>query len=227
MKKTVSILFLFIIILGCKENSKGDLKFGAKMEMVPVDTNNDGKKDAMGYYINNSDNHRIVYQEHDSDQNGKSEFFVWSGLSPVDPKRATKETVKVHEEEDTDKDGKIDTIRWLLPNDFIAMSQVDRDADGYFETTNYYTMRKTIARSEVDSNKDGYPDQFFWANRVEVDTDFDKKPDKYYIGSSEAEIRTKANDKNSLKPLSEKESWALNPSLVPAQEKAIIRTDLN
>ncbi|HMV79002.1 MAG TPA: hypothetical protein PL048_07005 [Leptospiraceae bacterium] len=227
MIKSVIFLIIFFVISECKETAKGDLKFGAKMEMLPIDTNNDGKKDAIGYYVNNSENHRIVYQEHDADQNGKSEFFVWSGLSAMDTNKPTKDTVKVHEEEDTDKDGKIDTIRWLLPNDFIAMSQVDRDADGYFETTNYYTMRKTIARSEVDTNKDGYPDQFFWTRRVEVDTDFDKKPDKYYVGSSEADIRTKANDKSSLKPLAEKESWVLNPALVPAEEKSIIRTDLN
>ncbi|MDX1959344.1 MAG: hypothetical protein SFU98_12265 [Leptospiraceae bacterium] len=193
------------------------------MKPIPLDTNGNKKDDTIGYYIDTPGNYRVVYQELDSDENGKSEIFVWHGLSSVNtPEQAEKQTIKVHEEEDTNGDGKIDLVRWLLPNEFIAIVQRDNDFDEYLETTNYYNSAKQIVRSEVDSDKDGKPDKIFWTTRAEVDTNRDGIPDKFTLGNNEAEIREKVNTGKDLKPLKQNESWILNPNLVPTNERPIL-----
>ncbi len=216
-------LLLILILINCKKAELTEFSFGLSMEKIFTDTNGNGKNDAVGYYIDNPNDYRIVYQEHDTNENGKTNVFIWSGFSAVTvPNRAEKETVKVHEAEDLDHDGKVDILRWLLPNGYIALTQVDNDKDGYFETTNYYNREKRIVRSEVDTNKDGYPDKFYWQNRVEVDTDFDKYPDHVGISDLETELR-KMTKENGLKPLELKNSWILNPEFVPKLHRSIIQ----
>lgn len=219
MKYFLILLFL----LGCKDKEVPEFGFGLSMDKIFTDTNGNGKNDAVGYFVNNPKDYRIVYQEHDTNENGKTDLFIWSGFSAVTvPDRPEKETVKVHEAEDTDHDGKVDLLRWLLPNGYIALTQTDNDKDGYFETTNYFNRHKKIVRTEVDTNKDGTPDKIYWEGRVEVDTDFDGYPDHLGLSDSETELR-KMNKENGLKPMDIKKSWSFNPELVPKFYRPILQ----
>ncbi len=218
--------FLIVILLfysSCKEKQVQEFSFGLPMAQIFTDTNSNGKNDAVGYYVDNPKDYRIVYQEHDTNEDKITDLFIWSGFATfTPPDRPEKETVKVHEAEDTNKNGKVDTLRWLLPNGFIALSQVDRDGDGFFETTNYYNRKKQIVRTEVDTNKDGIPDRIYWLYRVEVDTDHDGYPDHYGESESETELR-RMTQESGLKPLPKEKSWVLNPNLVPKIYTAIIQ----
>jgi len=101
-------LLLIFILINCKKAELTEFSFGLSMEKIFTDTNGNGKNDAVGYYINNPSDYRIVYQEHDTNENGKTNLFIWSGFSAVTvPNRAEKETVKVHEAEDLDHDGNL------------------------------------------------------------------------------------------------------------------------
>jgi hypothetical protein len=220
MKYIVIILFLFY---NCKDKPPEEFGFGLPMSQIFTDTNSNGKKDAVGYYVNNPKDYRIVYQEHDTNEDGVTDLFIWSGFNTLTPKdRPEKETVKVHEAEDTDKDGKVDLLRWLLPNGYIALTQTDNNKDGYFETTNYFNRQKRIVRTEVDTDQNGMPDRIYWEGRVEVDTDGDGYPDHFGIASSESELR-KMTKTNGLKPLDKKASWILNPDLVPKQLRPMLQ----
>lgn len=219
------IIILTILILGCKEknNTNKIYKAGTEMNIRAEDTNGDGKKDTWGYYLNDPGNYRIVYLEIDKNSDGTSDDLIWTGLHPASPKgRAEKEIVKVHEEEDMDNDGVIDTLYWMLPNNIISLSQVDTNKDGYFETTNYFNFEKQIVRVEKDTNFDGKADQYFWAMRVEVDMDFDGIPEMFATANTKKELENMAKNKQNLKPLDKQSSWFLNPSIVPGHEKAII-----
>ncbi|MCB1192881.1 MAG: hypothetical protein KDK90_20725 [Leptospiraceae bacterium] len=225
IKRIIHVLTILFLILGCKktDNNTKIYKAGVGMNIRAEDTNGDGKKDTWGYYLNDPGNYRIVYLEIDKNSDGTSDDLIWTGLHPASPKgRAEKEIVKVHEEEDTDNDGVIDTLYWMLPNKIISLSQVDTNKDGYFETTNYFNFENQIVRVEKDTNFDGKADQYFWSMRVEVDTNYDGKPDMFATADTKKELEEFANNKEKLKPLDKDSSWFLNPSKVPQHEKAII-----
>ncbi|MBE7411751.1 MAG: hypothetical protein L6Q54_04990 [Leptospiraceae bacterium] len=218
------IVFVLVVAVSCnKDTSRKNLKFGLPVEQMKVDTTGDGVMDTWGYYLNDPGNIRIIYEEIDKNLDGFSDELIWAGSAVFTPKdRAEKEVVKVHEEVDTDYDGKVDTIKWLLPNDFYALAQSDTDRDGYFETTSYYSFKKNIVRKEKDTNKDGKPDVILWETRGEIDTDFDSTPDKFVIAKSNLELEEIVKDKTKHQSLSEKNSWFLNQNLVPENERSII-----
>lgn len=225
MRKTInSILFLsiFLLFFQCSKEEI-PLRLGTPMKMMGIDTSGDGNKDSFGYYLLSKNNRRIVYQEMDKNADGQSDEFIWVGSSSSRKKGALlNEPVKVYEESDENNNGKIDTIRWYLPNEIISMELVDSDEDGYFETTNYYNFKKIIARREIDSNQDGYANIYIWNNRAEIDSDGDKIPDRIVLGKSALELEDKAVNDRDTKKMNPKESWFLNPRLIPLEERSII-----
>ncbi|MEM7180777.1 MAG: hypothetical protein AAF518_07685 [Spirochaetota bacterium] len=179
--------------------------------------------DAIGYYVADPANNRLVYQELDANSDEKSDTLIWLGLSSASGKnQPVKKPVKVHEEEDTDLDGKIDILKWMLPNDFIALTQEDHDKDGYFETTVYYNFKKQAVRSEIDTNFDGKADVILWQNRVEVDSDFDQRFDQYADTKSKLDGEARAKKKKDLQTLSKTESWFHNRKLIPPIYEVIV-----
>ncbi len=223
-KNIIFIVLIFLTIAYCNKNSsKKNYKFGLDAEKIKVDTTGDGVPDTWGYYMADPGNFRIIYEEIDKNLDGFSDELIWGGSAVFTPtNRAEKDVVKVHEETDTDYDGKVDTLRWLLPNELIALSQSDTDKDGYFESTEYYNFQKKIVRKEKDTNRDGKPDIFMWDTRAEIDTNFDLKPDKFLLANSDLEIQEKIKDKNNFKDLKESDSWLLNQNLIPMKSRSII-----
>jgi antitoxin component YwqK of YwqJK toxin-antitoxin module len=193
------------------------------MKIQDVDTNSDSKIDTKGYYLDDSGNFRLIYNESDNNLDGISDFFVWMGSSPAPKKEvAIKDVVKVHEEEDSDFDGKIDILKWYLPNELIALTQVDKDKDGYFETTNYFNFKKQIVRTEIDTDFDGRADVYLWDNRAEIDTDKDGIPDKFTTAPSKLLLQDKLEKKIDLNNLNKSNSWLLYPNQAPIEQRAII-----
>lgn len=225
MRQIVSILFICLfsfLFLVCSKKNK-TFQFGSPFESQKVDSNGDGKIDTQGYYINDEGNFRLLYNEVDRNLDGLSDFMLWVGSSGSPKKDSdTKEIVKIHEEEDDDYDGKIDILRWYLPNDLIALTQNDEDKDGYFETTIYYNFKKLPIRTEVDTNSDGRADKIIWNTRAEIDTDFDGFPDSYTEAPTKVKLLDNIQRKLDIKPLEKSKSWFLNPSLIPVDYKAII-----
>ena len=127
-----------------------------------------------------------------------------------------------YKEVDTNTDGKVDVLKWYLPNEFIALSQHDKDKDGYFEATTYYNFKKLPVRTEVDTNFDGRADRIIWENRAELDTDFDGIPDSYIEAPTRLILEDSIERKAGIKPLEKAKSWFLNPILAPADYRAII-----
>lgn len=221
MVQSLIIIFLFIF-LSCKSEEK-PLPIGTPMRILGVDTTGDGNKDSFGYYLLSKGNRRIVYQEIDKNGDGSADEFIWVGSSiQRQPNAILNEPIKVYEESDSNNNGKIDTIRWFLPNEYISMEIVDSDEDGFFETTIYYSYQKVPVRREIDSNKDGYADIYIWEGRAEIDSNFDKEPDLFVIGSSNLELEDKAINRRDTKPLPKSSSWFLNPKLIPLNQRAII-----
>lgn len=216
--------FLFTsFILTCSPKPKKPFPFGSSIESKKVDTTGDGKIDTQGYYMNDAGNYRLLYNEVDRNLDGFSDFMLWVGSSTSQKQEGqVKEVVKVHEEEDDDYDGKVDTLRWYLPNDLIALTQNDDDKDGYFETTIYYNFKKLPIRTEVDTNSDGRADRIIWNTRAEIDTDFDGFPDSYLEAPTKVKLLSNIDRKIDIKPLEKSKSWFLNPSLIPVDYKAII-----
>ena len=204
------------------------LPFGAEMRIMPVDTAGKGSVDTNGYYIPEKGNYRVLYLEIDKNGNGSSDEFIWQGQATFqDPKSPElRSMVKVHEEVDENNDGKIDLIRWLLPNELIALSQKDSDHDGYFETTQYYNFKKRIVRREIDSKKKGYPTIFIFTDRAEIDTDGDKTPDKVVYGKSDLELEEKATNLRDAKSMKPNESVLFNPNLLNADDRPILGSGL-
>ncbi len=194
------------------------------MRIMPVDTTGKGSIDTNGYYIPEKDNYRILYIEIDKNGNGSSDEFIWQGLDTIqNPKNpAIKSMVKVHEEVDENNDGKIDLIRWMLPNDLIALSQKDSNHDGYFETTQFYNVKKRIVRREIDAKKKGTPSIFIFSDRAEIDSDGDKVPDLIVFGTSDLDLEEKATNLRETKPLKADASFVLNPKLLPQAERSIL-----
>jgi len=222
-KKIFFILLISVIATCSKDGAKKNLKFGLPVEQMKVDTSGDGVTDTWGYYMNDPGNFRIIYEEIDKNLDGFSDELIWAGSAVFSPKdRAEKEVVKVHEEVDTDYDGKVDTLKWLLPNELYALAQTDSDKDGYFETTSYYNYKKSIVRMEKDTNKDGKPDQILWDTRAEIDTDFNLIPDKMVTAKSNLELQEIVKDKSKYKELAQKDSWFLNQALIPDLNRSII-----
>lgn len=227
IKKTISFLYIAILLIHCSpENSsqKGEhYQFGLPMKQKKVDSDQDEKIDSIGYYLDDPGNYRVVYQEIDRDRNNTSDTFLWVGLSPTtDKKKPVRKVVKVHEEEDTNLNGKIDTLRWMLPNDFIALSQEDRDNDGYFETTVYYNFKKKPVRYEKDTNFDGKADFVYWQTRVEIDSNQDQIFDKFKTTTSIEQAQNATKEDKQLQPLSKAQSWFHNRKLIPATYASII-----
>ncbi len=224
-KKIFSILVLVLIsyTINCDKKPVKGLKFGLSIEHKDVDTDKDGKVDTKGYYMDDAGNFRLLYNELDRNMDGFTDLMIWVGSSSA-PKREAqvKDIVKIHEEEDEDYDGKIDTLRWYLPNEFIAISQHDRDKDGYFEVTSYYNFKKLAVRTEIDTNFDGRADKIIWETRAELDTDFDGMPDSYTEAPTKLILEDKVERKVDLKPLDKSKSWFLNPALAPTDYRAII-----
>lgn len=225
MKQISSIfLILFILLhLDCSKKPTKNLKFSTPVEHKDVDTNADGKIDTKGYYMDDAGNIRLFYNELDRNLDGFTDMMLWVGSSSAPKKDAVvKDVVKVHEEEDEDYDGKVDVLKWYLPNEFIALSQHDKDKDGYFETTVYYNFKKIPVRTEVDTNFDGRADRILWSMRAELDTNFDGIPDTYTEAPTKLILEDKIERKVDLRPLDKSKSWFLNPSLSPVDSKAII-----
>lgn len=203
------------------------MPLGRPMKLMGVDTSGNGEKDSFAYMMLSKNNKRIIYQEIDKNGDRQSDEFIWVGSTPRRKQTdLLNEPVKVYEESDEDNNGIIDTIRWFLPNDYIALVQKDSNQDGYFETTEYYNFQKKIARIEIDSNEDGFSDIFIWKNRAEIDTNFDKKPDSFVTGESALELEEKAINRRDLKPLRESESYFSNPKLIRLEERSIIGSGL-
>jgi hypothetical protein len=218
-------LLLLLIFFSCsKDKPPTSLnQFGLDMSSQAEDTNGDKKPDAIGYYIEDSKSARIVYQELDKNADGLSDSRIWTGMSSASPpNQKAKVVVKVHEEEDTNLDGNIDTLRWMLPNNYVALEQVDKDKDGYFETTVYYNFKKEPVRTEKDTNFDGKPDIVIWKGRAELDSDFDGVFDKHVLGESNLALEAAIEKKEGLLPLKKEESWFMNRKLVPEQNQAMI-----
>lgn len=224
-KQLISILILFslFIFISCDKKSTKSFKFGTKLEFKDVDTNNDGKIDTKGYYLDDAGNYRLVYNELDRNLDGYTDLMIWVGSSAAPKKDAqVKDIVKLHEEEDEDYDGKVDHMRWYLPNELVALSQHDQDKDGYFESTKYYNYRKVEVRTETDTNFDGRADTIYWEARAELDTNFDGIPDAYTEAPTKLILNDKVTRKIDLKPLDKSKSWFLNPTLIPLEERSII-----
>ena len=220
---SILILALVSVFNSCSKKPVKPLKFGSKMEFKDVDTNKDDKIDTKGYYMDDSGNYRLIYNELDTNSDGFTDLMIWVGSSSAPSKEAqVKEIVKIHEEEDEDHDGKIDNLKWYLPNEFIALSQHDKDKDGYFEVTSYYNFKKNIVRSEIDTNFDGRADRIIWETKAEIDTDFDGIPDTYTEAPTKLILEDKVERKIDLKPLDKSKSWFLNPTLAPPEYRAII-----
>ena len=64
------------------------LKFGSKMEFKDVDTNKDDKIDTKGYYMDDSGNYRLVYNELDTNSDGYTDLMIWVGSSSAPSKEA-------------------------------------------------------------------------------------------------------------------------------------------
>ncbi len=219
-------LILFSII--CKDKEKKNFKFTTNIKVSEVDTNDDKKIDSRGYYMDDPGNFRFIYTEVDKNLDGFSDYMVWLGSSSA-PKlnMQIKDAIKVHEEEDEDFDGKIDAIKWFLPNEYISLVQRDKNKDGYFETTVYYNFAKIPVRTEIDTNFDGRADQILWETRAELDTDFDGVPDKFLTASTKLILEDLIAKKIEMKSLNKKDSWLLNQSLIPAEYKSIIGSGYN
>lgn len=221
------VSFILFTIFYCSKPTEQSIpknyKFGLPIAMQEVDTNDDKKIDAIGYYVDDPQNIRLVYQELDRNLDGLSDTMIWAGLHTASPKgRKEKQIVKVHEEEDKDNDGQIDTLRWLLPNDVIALEQQDKDKDGYFETTTYYNFKKEVVRTEKDTNFDGKSDISIWKGRAEIDSDFDGVFDKYVLSESNLELEAKISKKENLLDIPKGQSWFMNRELVPKENQAVI-----
>ncbi len=222
----VTIFTLLILLLGtipsCNREKK-KLPLGVPMKMMGVDTSGDGRKDSFGYFLLSEGNRRIVYQEIDKNGDGMSDEFIWVGSTTRRSSgQILNSPMKVYEESDENTNGQIDTIRWLLPNEYTAIELKDTDEDGYFETTLYYSYRKIPVRTEIDSNQDGFADIYIWSGRAEIDSDHDKKPDLYVTGDSNLELEEKAMRRRDTKPLSPGASWFFNPKLIPLESRSII-----
>lgn len=217
------LLSILLFMTACSPKDK-PLPFGSEMRMMPVDTANQGRTDTVGYYIPEKGNYRILYIEIDKDDNGSSDEFIWQGLSSVqnEANPHVKTMVKVHEEVDENNDGKIDVIKWLLPNELIGMVQKDSDRDDYFETTIYYNVKKQMVRREIDSTKKGFPNIFIFPDRAEIDSDLDRIPDLVVFGNSDLELEAKAMGNKDTKPLAKTDSRVLNPKLLPFEHRPII-----
>jgi hypothetical protein len=220
---TLTLVFTF----NCKDKSL-PLPFGAEIRIMPVDTIGKGNIDTNGYYIAEKDNYRVIYIEIDKNGNGSSDEFIWQGhatsQNPNEP--AVRTMVKVHEEVDENNDGKVDLIRWLLPNELIALTQKDSNHDGYFETTQYYNLRKRIVRREIDTGK-GFPTIFIFSDRAEIDTNGDRIPDQVVLGTSDLMLEEKAMNLRDAKPLKADDSVFLNPKLLPQEERPILGSGMN
>lgn len=219
----ILILFLFsLFLLDCKDKSL-PLPFGLEMRMMPVDTVGQGTIDTNGYYLPEKDNYRVIYIEIDKNGNGSSDEFIWQGQATYQKpdEKGLKTMVKVHEEVDENNDGKIDLIRWLLPNENIALTQRDTDHDGYFESTQFYNLKKRIVRREIDTGK-GFPTIFIFFDRAEIDTDGDRIPDRVVYGNSDLELEDKAVNLRESKTLKSESSYLLNPKLLPPEERPIL-----
>ncbi len=223
-------IYFFLVLIVClvafgncnKKPSKG-YKFNTPVGYKEVDTNTDGKIDTKGYFMDDEGNYRLFYNELDRNLDGFTDMMLWVGSSSAPKKEAiVKDVVKVHEEEDEDYDGKVDVLKWYLPNEFIALSQHDKDKDGYFEATTYYNFKKLPVRTEVDTNFDGRADRIIWENRAELDTDFDGIPDSYIEAPTRLILEDSIERKAGIKPLEKAKSWFLNPTLAPVDYRAII-----
>ncbi|GBF48997.1 hypothetical protein LPTSP4_05040 [Leptospira ryugenii] len=221
------LLSILLFMTACSKNDK-PLPFGSEMRMMPVDTANQGRNDTVGYYIPEKGNYRILYIEIDKDDNGSSDEFIWQGLSSVQQEANpnVKSMVKVHEEVDENNDGKIDLIRWLLPNELIGIAQKDSNHDSYFETTMFYNLKKQIVRKEIDAERKGFPTIFIFPDRAEIDSNYDRIPDLVVFGTSDLELEAKATGKKDTKPLAKSESRVLNQKLLPAEIRPIIGSGL-
>ena len=215
---TLSLPFFLL----CKDKEV-PLPFGIEMRMMSVDTAGQGKNDTNGYYLPEKDSYRVVYIEIDKNGDKSSDEFLWQGLAPFQKpeEKGVNNMVKVHEEVDENYDGKIDLIRWLLPNELIALVQKDSDNDGYFETTRYYNLKKRVVRREIDRGK-GFPTIFIFFDRAEIDTNGDKVVDTVVFGSSDLELEEKAVNLREAKPLKAEASFVLNPKLLPVEERPIL-----
>jgi hypothetical protein len=244
--KNIFLILFLILLINCKKNEK-NYKFNNPVKISELDTNDDKKIDTRGFYFEEPNFLRLFFNEMDTNLDGFSDYFLWVG-SHTAPKKDSpmREVVKVHEEIDSDFDGKIDEIKWFLPNEFIALVQKDKNKDGYFETTEYYNFKKAPARLEMDTaspdptNKellrfDGRSDVFYWqgSGRVEIDDDYDGIPELVTIASSILILEDKIQKLKSATPeekskltdfkkLNVKDSWLLFPNLVPLDQKAII-----
>ncbi len=223
MLRIMLLLSFLLPLFQCKDKAI-PLPFGAEMRIMPVDTTGKGSIDTNGYYIPEKGSYRILYIEIDKNGNGSSDEFIWQGPAAYqDPSTPSVKTMmKVHEQVDENNDGKIDLIRWLLPNDLIAMTQKDSNHDGYFETTSYYNISKGIVRRELDLEKKGSPSIFIFGDRAEIDTDGNRVPDKVVFGTSNLELEEKASSLREAKPLLEKDSLTLHPNLLKSSERAIL-----
>ncbi len=223
MLRILLLSLLTVSLFQCKDTSI-PLPFGAEMRIMPVDTTGKGSIDTNGYYIPEKGNYRVLYIEIDKNGNGSSDEFIWQGHATFqDPKTPSVRTMmKVHEQVDENNDGKIDLIRWLLPNDLIAMTQKDSDHDGYFETTSHYNVRKKIVRREIDATKKGTPSIFIFSDRAEIDSDGDFIPDKVVFGGSDLELEEKATNLRETKPLLSKDSLLVHPELLNREERPIL-----
>lgn len=220
---TIILVVCLIAFTNCDKKQSKNFKFGTNISSKDVDTNNDGKIDTKGYYMDDAGNYRLIYNELDRNVDGFSDLMIWVGSSAAPRKDAqVKDIVKVHEEEDEDYDGKIDTLRWYLPNEFVALSQHDTDKDGYFESTKYYNFNKVEVRTEKDTNFDGRADIVSWLSRAELDTNFDGIPDTFTEAPTKLILNDKIERKVDLRPLDKSKSWFLNPTLIPLEERSII-----
>ena len=227
MLRILLITLITVSFFQCKDKSL-PLPFGAEMRIMPVDTTGKGSIDTNGYYIPEKGSYRILYIEIDKNGNGSSDEFIWQGQATIqDPNTPNvRSMVKVHEEVDENNDGKIDLIRWLLPNELIALSQKDSDHDGYFETTQYYNLKKRIVRREIDNNKKGFPTIFIFSDRAEIDTDGDRNPDKVVFGNSDLELEEKATNLRDAKPIKPSESVLFNPNLLNPDDRPVLGSGL-
>lgn len=201
------------------------MPFGDPMKLSPQSSGGDTTAiDSYGYYLEGKDYPRLIYIEIDKNRDNQSDEMIWNGTpsnntagSPLKSGHA-----RVHEESDTNYDGKVDTIRWFLVNDVLTLVQKDTNADGFFETLLYYNLQKKVARTDIDSNRDGKFDIFIFNDRAEVDTNADMAPDKVVFGKSPLELEEKATNKKDLKDLPKASSYFLNSSLVPQSERPIV-----
>ncbi len=219
----ILVLLAFSLAMNCDKKPVKGLKFGLSIANKDVDTNKDDKIDTIGYYMDDAGNYRLLYNELDRNLDGFSDLMIWVGSSAAPKKDAQiKEIVKIHEEEDEDYDGKVDILRWYLPNEFIALTQHDKDKDGYFETTTYYNFKKLPVRTEIDTNFDGRADRILWETKAELDTDFDGIPDSYTEAPTRLILEDNVQRKVGIKPLDKATSWFLNPALAPSEYRSII-----